>query len=79
MLISVPQPNFKVSMVSDHRSDVIKTTKQERCEMMGMLTDLTAGIICNIRSYRNVALYTLNLHNVICQLYLSEAGGKRKE
>ena len=28
--------------------------------------------------YHMNTLYTLNLHNVICQLYLNKAGGRKK-
>ena len=39
-------------------------------------TNLIVIIICNINTYQIITLYTLNLHNAICQLYLHKGGKK---
>lgn len=41
---------------------------------MWLLT-LQWELLCRIYMYHITALYTLNFHNVICQLYLSRAAG----
>lgn len=40
-----------------------------------MLTHLSWRPFCNIYVCRIITLYNLNLHNVICQVYLTKAGG----
>ena len=41
-----------------------------------MLTNLVVVNVSQYMCVSNCHLYTLNLHNVICQLYISEAGKK---
>ena len=47
------------------------------CEGMDLLANLIMVIISQHIIYQ-IITYTLNLHNVICQLYLNKAG-ERKE
>lgn len=43
---------------------------------MDVLTNFIVIILLYIYVFQINTLYTLNLHNVICQLYLSKAGEK---
>ena len=43
-------------------------------EVMDMLTKLTVVIISQDICVAIITLYTLNLHNVVCQLYLNKTG-----
>ena len=42
-----------------------------------MLTNLIVVITCHIHTYKITTLHTLNLYNVISQLYLDKVGGKK--
>ena len=42
---------------------------------MDMLTKLTVVIISQYICVAIITLYALNLHNVVCQLYLNKTGG----
>ena len=46
--------------------------KWKLCEGIEVLTNPTVVIILQYM-YQIITLYTLNLHNVICQLYLNKA------
>lgn len=45
-------------------------------EVMDVLTNFIVVILYNIYVFQINTLYTLTLHNVICQLYLSKTGEK---
>ena len=49
------------------------------CEVKVVLTNLTVVDLCNTHRYEVVVLYTLNLYNVICQLYLNKAENIEKQ
>ena len=42
-----------------------------------MVAEAMVVIILQYRGYQINVLYTLNLHNVVCQLYLNKAGKKK--
>ena len=48
------------------------------CEVKVVLTNLTVVNLCKTHRYEVIVLYTLNLYNVICQLYLNKAEKHRK-
>lgn len=45
-------------------------------DVIEVLANATVVIKLQCTSVSNQYLYTLNLHSVICQLYVSESGGK---
>ena len=48
------------------------------CEVKVGLTNLIVVNMCNTYRYEVILLYTLNLYDVICQLYLNKAEKHRK-
>lgn len=48
----------------------------EKVEKISVEAKLQWQSCCNIEMYQTNMLYTLNLYNVICQLYLNKAGEK---
>ena len=52
-----------------------QTDKKDNYEVMEVLINSIAVIILlNIYIHINITLYTLKLHNIICQLYLKKHG-----
>lgn len=52
-------------------------TQKNYIKVMHMLTKLTVVIVLQYIHIAIMKLYTLNIHNIICQLYLKK--GRRKE